>query len=93
MSRQWSEEGEYLSSLGPNGEEPEKPAKKPRKKKAAKPVEGHTALSSSQMEAAKELEAKKFPESDGGIPCRVPGCNTWITGTLDDVVAHRATHA
>ena len=50
-------------------------------------------LSASQADAIKASEAKRFPESDGGIPCREPGCNTWITGTLDDVVAHRATHA
>jgi hypothetical protein len=49
-------------------------------------------ISASQVEAIKASEAKRFPESDGGIPCREPGCNTWITGTLDDVVAHRATH-
>jgi hypothetical protein len=93
MSRQWSEEGEYLSSLGPNGEEPEKPAKKPRKKKAAKPVEGHAALSSSQADAIKAAEAKRFPEPDEGIMCGEPGCGARITGTLDDLVAHRATHA
>ena len=50
-------------------------------------------LSAAQHATIKETEAKRFPESDGGIFCGAPGCGLTITGTLDDLVAHRATHA
>lgn len=51
------------------------------------------ALSAAQQEAAKAAEAKKFPEPGEGIFCGAPGCDLTITGSLADLVAHRATHA
>ena len=50
-------------------------------------------LSAAQQEAAKAAEAKKFPEPGEGVFCGAPGCGLTITGTLNDLVAHRATHA
>ena len=43
--------------------------------------------------SASQFEAKKFPEPGEGIFCGAPGCGLTITGTLNDLVAHRATHA
>ncbi len=63
-------------------------------KKKNEEIEARNAppLSAAQQATIKETEAKRFPEPGEGIPCREPGCNTWITGTMDDVAAHRATH-
>ncbi len=63
------------------------------KKNEAIAARNEPPLSASQADAIKAAEAKRFPESDGGIFCGAPGCGLTITGTLDDLVAHRATHA